>query len=98
MEIKNKIINEIATMGLNELVVLNACDGKVYNYTKDYLLETSLEYIETSTENEKLVETAINERDFLDFLVTYILQHDASACEYMTALGYVENEIALTCN
>ena len=35
--------------------------------------------------------------DFLDFLVTYILQHDSSSAEYMPALGYVENEIALTC-
>ena len=98
MEIKNKIINEIATIGSKELIVLNYTDGKVYNYTIGYLLEISLEYIETSSENEKLVQTAINEQDFLDFLVTCILQHDRSSCEYMTALGYVENEIALSCN
>jgi|TARA_R100000479_G_scaffold161451_1_gene99186 hypothetical protein len=95
---KEKIKNEIATICEKELIVLNYCDGKVYNYTQDYLLEISLEYIETSLENEKLASKAINERDFLDFLVTYILQHDASACEYMTACGYVENEVALTCN
>ena len=97
MEIKNKIINEIATIGSKELVVLNYCDGKVYNYTKDYLLAISLRYIETSSENEKLVETAIDEKDFLDLLVTYILKHDPSASEYMTALGSVQNDVALTC-
>jgi hypothetical protein len=98
METKNKIINELATIGSNDLVVLNYTDAKIYNYTKDFLLETCLEYIETSTENEKLVETAINEKDFVFFLVTYILQHDSNSCEYMTAQGTVENEIALTCN
>lgn len=98
MKIKIKIINAIATIASDDVIVLNWTDGKVYNYTKDYLLETSFEYIETSKENEKLLEKAIDRKEFLDFVVTTILEHKTSSAEYMPVQGYVENEVALTCN
>ena len=98
MKIKIKIINAIATIASDDVIVLNWTDGKVYNYTKDYLLETSFEYIETSIENEKLLEKAIDRKEFLDFVVTTILEHKTSSAEYMPVQGYVENEVALTCN
>tara|TARA_R100001163_G_C4932226_1_gene107684 strand:- start:184 stop:483 length:300 start_codon:yes stop_codon:yes gene_type:complete len=98
MNIHETIEKEIAAIN-GELIVLNYQDGNVYNYTKDYLLEISLEYIEESSVIKTIaIKDSIKENRFDSFLVNQILQHKPKDSAFIFAGKFIENEIALTCN